>query len=115
MHLDRGPGGTVWLVRDNDEAVRLADLPEAERAELLDELVHEAKGEEASGILCGLFEAVRCSALEAARGGFDQHRSSTTMTVEVGDPRLCLELPLEPIVVDTELPDDFLVEFDVAE
>jgi len=34
--------------------------------------------------------------------------------VDVGDPGLVLKLLLEPIVLDSELPDDFLIEFDVA-
>jgi hypothetical protein len=48
MQLQRDASGTVWLVPDNGEEVRLTDLSPAERPEVLDELVHDAKGAEAA-------------------------------------------------------------------
>jgi hypothetical protein len=49
MHLQRS-GSTVWLVKENDEEIRLKDLSPQERAETLDGLVHDAKAAEASAI-----------------------------------------------------------------
>ena len=49
MHL-RDVDGTVWLIKDNDEEVRLKDLSPKERAEVLDDMVHTAKADEASTI-----------------------------------------------------------------
>jgi hypothetical protein len=50
MRLYDDGSGTVWLVKDNDEEVRLKDLPPQRRQEVLDELVHDAKGDEAAAI-----------------------------------------------------------------
>jgi len=40
--------------------------------------------------------------------------SAATTAVDLGDPRLVVELPLEPIVLGCELPNDLLIELDVA-
>jgi hypothetical protein len=49
MHL-RDVGGTVWLVKEDDEEVRLKDLSPQERGDILDVLVHDTKADEASAI-----------------------------------------------------------------
>lgn len=50
MRLHRDGAGTVWLVDDDGHEVRLKDLAPDDRTDLLDELVHDAKGEEAAAI-----------------------------------------------------------------
>jgi hypothetical protein len=49
MHLQRRRF-TVWVIKDTHEELRLKDLSPGERAEILDELVHDAKAAEASTI-----------------------------------------------------------------
>jgi hypothetical protein len=50
MRLYDDGSRTVWLIKENDEEVRLKDLSPQERQEVLDELVHDAKGDEAAAI-----------------------------------------------------------------
>jgi hypothetical protein len=50
MRLYDDGAGTVWLVKENDEEIRLKDLSPQERQEVLDELVHDAKDDEAAAI-----------------------------------------------------------------
>lgn len=50
MRVYRDGLGVVWLVRDRQDKVRLEDLPPAKRTAILDELVHDAKGDEAASI-----------------------------------------------------------------
>jgi hypothetical protein len=50
MRLHDDGAGTVWLIKENDEEIRLKDLSPQERQEVLDELVHDAKADEAAAI-----------------------------------------------------------------
>lgn len=50
MRLYDDGSGTIWLIKNNDEEIRLKDLSPSERQEVLDELVHDAKGDEAAAI-----------------------------------------------------------------
>ena len=50
MRLHRDGVGTVWVVRDNGREVRLKDLASDHRADLLDELVHDAVSQAAAKI-----------------------------------------------------------------
>ncbi len=50
MRLHRDDAGTVWVVRDDGQEVRLKDLAPDDRTALLAELVHDAKDEEAAAI-----------------------------------------------------------------
>lgn len=50
MRLYRDGAGAVRVVDDDGHQVRLKDLASADRTDLLDELVHDAKGDEAAAI-----------------------------------------------------------------
>jgi hypothetical protein len=50
MRLQRDGAGTVWVVYDDGHKVPLKDLAPADRTDLLDDLVHDAKGDEAAAI-----------------------------------------------------------------
>ena len=50
MTLHRDGAGAVWVMYDDGHEVRLEDLAPDDRTDLLDDLVHDAKGDEAAAI-----------------------------------------------------------------